>query len=237
MSLPQGCTHDPQTLLERLGSRVLVTDFDGTMTAVDFFDVVLAHVPTDTMPDYWGQCVAGELTHVAALNGIFQHAPRDRATLAGWLPETQLDPATSAAIATLKSHGWSVLVVSAGSVWYIEKILSAVIEEIDIIANPGGYEEETGLWMGWPPSELPWHHAHFGVDKAEILRWLIVAGKSVAFAGDGRPDLTAARVPGVRSIFAKSWLADQLEAEHIPFTPFQHWSEIAGHLAAVRQTR
>jgi len=228
MSSPQGCTHDPQTLLNRLGSRVLVTDFDGTMTAVDFFDVVLNHVPTDTMPDYWGQCVAGELTHVAALNGIFQHAPRNLATLSAWLPETRLDSRTPAAIAALKSHGWSVLVVSAGSLWYIEQILSTVIDEIEIIANPGGYADDSGLWMGWPAADMPWYHAHFGIDKAQILRWLMAAGKTVAFAGDGRPDLAAARVSGVQSLFAKSWLAEQLASEHIPFTSFEHWPGIAG---------
>lgn len=237
MSLLQGCTHDPETLLSRLGEKVLVTDFDGTMTAVDFFDVVLNHVPTETMPNYWGQCVAGELTHVAALNGIFQHAPRDLTTLAHWIPETQLDPETPHAINTLKSHGWSVLVVSAGSIWYIEQILSAVIDDIEIIANPGGYDAETGLWMGWPPSELPWYHAHFGIDKARILRWLMDTGKTVAFAGDGRPDLAAACVDGVAQNFAKSWLASQLSEAHLSYIPFERWSEIARHLAATDRTR
>lgn len=237
MTSTQGCTRDPDSMLQRLSDRVLVTDFDGTMTAVDFFDVVLNHVPTETMPDYWGQCVAGELTHVAALNGIFQHAPRDLTTLTDWLPETQLDPATPAAIRELQSQGWSVLVVSAGSLWYIEQILSVVQDQVDIIANPGGYVIDTGLWMGWPPDDLPWYHAHFGIDKAQILRWLMAAGKTVAFAGDGRPDLTAARVDGIATIFAKSWLAAQLSEANLAYVPFENWSEIARHLAVTSGTR
>jgi 2-hydroxy-3-keto-5-methylthiopentenyl-1-phosphate phosphatase len=220
------------TALDDLGSKVFVTDFDGTLTAVDFFDVVLEHVPTDTMPDYWGDCVAGRLTHVAALNGIFQHAPRDLATIEGWLPETRLDPQTPQGLRALRAAGWDIVVVSAGSEWYIHRILADVRDLVHIIANPGGFSEEQGLWMTWPDRDLPWHDPHFGVDKAKIVRQLLDAGKTVAFAGDGRPDLAAIRQPPAPLRFARGWLSDTLTAEGLDHHPFERWSEIPPVLLA-----
>jgi 2-hydroxy-3-keto-5-methylthiopentenyl-1-phosphate phosphatase len=218
-------------LLSFATSRVLVTDFDGTMTGVDFFDVVLEHVPVDSMPDYWGRCVAGELTHVEALDSIFQHASRDPAVLATWLPQTKLDPLTPTAVAKLRAAGWSVLVVSAGSQWYIEQILADLGDTVAIIANPGGLRD-TGLWMGWPAAESPWYSPHFGVDKARIIQLLRANGRQVAFAGDGRPDLAAMPFVPPEGRFAKAWLAEQLTESGQAFRLFQHWSEIADHLLA-----
>jgi len=218
-----------------LGSRVLVTDFDGTMTAVDFFDVILDVVPTETMPDYWGECVAGRLTHVEALHGIFQHAPRDPAVIEALLPKTKLDPRTAEAVGQLREHGWDVIVVSAGSQWYIDRILAPIANQVRIIANPGDFSPATGLSMTWPPRDVPWYSAHFGVDKAAIIRTLQARGvQHIAFAGDGRPDLAAARLVDAEHLFAKSWLAEMLTAEGRGYRPFEDWSEIAQSLQATR---
>ncbi len=224
-----------EELLTALGERVFVTDFDGTMTGVDFFDVVLNHVAPGSMDSYWERCIAGELTHVAALNGIFQSAPRNVAELRTWLPETQLDPATPQAIQLLRQAGWDVLVVSAGCAWYIEEILAPVSEQVHIIANPGDVTLETGLWMGWPPADSPWYSAHFGVDKGRLVQLLTQAGKTVAFAGDGRPDLAASREVSAELRFAKSWLADQLTQQGLAFRSFGDWSEIASALVGGEQ--
>jgi 2-hydroxy-3-keto-5-methylthiopentenyl-1-phosphate phosphatase len=225
-----------EALLATLGERVFVTDFDGTMTRVDFFDVVLNHVAPGSMDQYWERCIAGELTHVAALNGIFQNAPRDVAELRTWLPETKLDPATPRAIRNLRHAGWDVLVVSAGCEWYIEEILAPVRDQVHVIANPGDVSPELGLWMGWPPADSPWYSAHFGVDKGRLVQLLAQAGKTVAFAGDGRPDLAASREVAAERRFAKSWLADQLTQQGLTFRSFGDWSEIASALTGENQS-
>lgn len=220
-------------VLSGLQSNVLVTDFDGTMTAVDFFDVILEVVPTDTMPDYWGECVAGRLTHVEALHGIFQHAPRDLLVLEKLLPKTQLDSRTSESVRQLRQRGWDVVVVSAGSQWYIERILAPIAKDVRIIANPGNYTPETGLSMTWPPRDVPWYSQHFGIDKAAIIRELQSRGtKRLAFAGDGRPDVAAARIVTANNLFARSWLADVLTDEGLGFRRFEKWSDITDALLA-----
>jgi len=185
------------------------------------------------MPDYWGECVAGRLSHVEALHGIFQHAPRDPAVIESLLPRTKLDPRTPDAVRQLRENGWEVIVVSAGSQWYIDRILAPVAGEVRIIANPGEFSPDSGLSMTWPARELPWYSAHFGVDKAAIIRVLQERGiQQIAFAGDGRPDLAAARLVTPENLFARTWLAEMLTAEGIGYRPFEHWSEIADALLA-----
>lgn len=222
-------TADP---LARLGDKVFVTDFDGTMTAVDFYDLVLRHVPDAETPDCWADCDAGRATHVATLHGIFQRAPRDEAFLRSWLPEAELDPATPAAVGQLRAAGWDIVVVSAGSEWYIRQLLAPVAQDVHVIANPGGYSDDEGLWMDWPPADVPWYCRHFGVDKGKIVQHLQDRGATVAFAGDGRPDRSAiTRVPAELR-FAKGWLAEMLTASGMAFQPFAVWSDIAPRLVA-----
>ncbi|HUQ69338.1 MAG TPA: HAD-IB family phosphatase [Planctomycetaceae bacterium] len=222
-------TADP---LAGLGPKVFVTDFDGTMTGVDFYELVLHHVPNIEKPDYWAECVAGRLTHVAALHGIFQQAPRDLAELTRWLPEAKLDPLTTQAVRQLRAAGWDIVVVSAGSEWYIRQLLDEVRDDVRIIANPGGYSDERGLWMGWPPIDALWHCPHFGVDKSKIVQHLIDRGATVAFAGDGRPDLSAIRRVAAPHRFARGWLSEVLATEGLDHQVFATWSDIAPRLTA-----
>lgn len=220
--------------LDGIGPRVLVTDFDGTMTRVDFFDVVLQTASPGSIPDYWGRCVAGELTHVAALDAIFRHGPRTLAGLEALLPLADLDPATPQAVRQLRNAGWDIVVISAGCDWYIRRILADVLEQVRLIANPGGFAPDTGLTMGWPERTAPWYSAHFGVDKRAVVQLLVERGSTVAFAGDGRPDLAAIRQVLPRGRFARGWLAETLAAEGLEFRRFDRWSEIATALTTAR---
>lgn len=213
--------------LDGLGSRVFVTDFDGTMTRVDFYEVLMS-AAEGTMPDAWAECVAGRMTHVVALNAIFQHASHDPAVLRSLLPKAQLDPRTPAAVERWVRAGWDVVVVSAGATWYIEELLAPVLSLVRIIANPSTCTAETGLTMGWPPQESPWYSAHFGVDKGNLIRALQTdPTRQVYFAGDGRPDITAARLVTDEGRFARGWLAETLAAEGLTSRPFDGWADIA----------
>ena len=52
-------------------SKVLVSDFDGTMTQYDFYKLAIEFLlPADT-PDYWVEYRAGTITHFEALRRYF----------------------------------------------------------------------------------------------------------------------------------------------------------------------
>jgi len=210
-------------------ARLLISDFDGTMTRRDFYQLVTQQFLPPDLPDYWKQYQSGERTHFSALQAIFGslRVPRDEMIAA--VRQMEFDPGIPEAVARLQSAGWDVQIVSAGCRWYIDKLLGPLAESLTIYANPGDYSEERGLVMRMPASDS-FPSKSLGVDKGAVVRHHLTLGKTVAFAGDGRPDLEAARQVPDRLRFARGDLAGELRSEGLPFQPFERWSEIAESL-------
>ena len=68
---------------------------------------------------------------------------------------------------------------------------------------------------------------HGGIDKPVVVRAAQRSGRRVAFAGDGYPDLSAARVVSPDLRFATASLALALERDGLPFRRFERWAEVA----------
>ncbi|HYH65190.1 MAG TPA: HAD-IB family phosphatase [Urbifossiella sp.] len=205
-------------------TRVLVSDFDGTMTRHDFYKLALdGLLPPDTL-DQWAGYRAGEITHFEALRRYFAAIRAPEAEVLAVVDRMELDPGLNAAVAALGAAGWRVVVTSAGCDWYIRRLLAAAGVEVEVHANPGRFE--AGLLMEKPVGS-PYRCENLGVDKARVVRDHLAAGRAVAFAGDGFPDAEAARlVPGEQR-FARADLADVLTREGLAFHPFDAWSDVA----------
>lgn len=204
---------------------VLVSDFDGTMTRHDFYGLAIEKLlPADT-PDYWAEYRNGSMTHFEALRRYFAAINKSEDEVLAVVRQMELDPALGPAVAALRRAGWKVVVTSAGCEWYIRRLLSAAGVDVEVYANPGRFEAGRGLVMEVPLGS-PWLSAALGVDKTAIVRELVAAGRKVAFAGDGFPDVEPARlVPGNRR-FARADLADVLGQEGLAFHRFDAWSDI-----------
>src|SRR4051795_9430554 len=100
----------------------LVSDFDGTITRNDFYSLIAERYMPGGSPDYFEQYRRGKMLHIEAMQGVFQHAPDDAAALEMLMRDTEPDPALGSAFDRLHKAGWEVIIVSAGSSWYIEKI-------------------------------------------------------------------------------------------------------------------
>jgi len=211
------------------GRGVLVTDFDGTLTAVDFFELVRQRWPLD--PDPWEDCLAGRLPHIIAIAQVFAAARGPESGLLDLIDNLGIDPAAGAAFRDLQAAGWRVVVASAGCDWYIRKVLERLGVEAEVYANPGRYDEARGLLME-PPHGSPFQHPRFGLDKSAVLKHCAASGLPVAFAGDGTPDLAPALLVPPHLRFAKAWLAETLAARGEGFRPFTRWPEIAHALLA-----
>ena len=70
-----------------------------------------------------------------------------------------------------------------------------------------------------------------GVDKSAVVRHALQVAETVAFAGDGPPDVQPALLvlPDLR--FARGVLAEALRDRGETFRTFSRWSEIARKLA------
>jgi 2-hydroxy-3-keto-5-methylthiopentenyl-1-phosphate phosphatase len=138
----------------------------------------------------------------------------------------ELDPQARQTLDRLHAAGWSVVVTSAGCDWYIKILLERAGLDLPVFANPGRFEEGRGLIMELPRGG-PFFSPTLGIDKAEVVRQGLAEGRPVAFAGDGFPDLAAARLVPDLYRFACADLATALGAEDLPFRTFDRWSDIA----------
>ena len=209
--------------------RILVSDFDGTMTQFDFFDLARRDLPSAADHDFWQDYVDGKITHFEALAGIFAAIRTDGPTIADLVDRMELDPNLGAAIARLRAGGWDIIVASAGCDWYIRRLLEKADVQLEVHANPGVFAPETGLVLSLPVGS-PYFKRETGIDKSAIVRAALARDPRAAFAGDGRPDLAPSNLVVPAHRFARGWLAHHLEKCGEEFTPFEPWSQIADHL-------
>jgi 2,3-diketo-5-methylthio-1-phosphopentane phosphatase len=207
----------------------LVTDFDGTLTEQDFYELVRSQVLPKDVPDYWKDYFAGSTTHFEALAAYFAAIRSDEDTLLRLADSMGLDEGLSESVALLERHGWGVTVASAGCRWYIDYLLKQAGVILEVYSNPGEFRGDEGLIMKRDRSS-PFYSESVGVDKAAIVRDALARFDCVAYAGDGKPDLESALLVEPRYRFARGWLARHLEKEGIAFRGFGRWSEVAGML-------
>lgn len=210
-------------------SRVLVSDFDGTMTDRDFYSLVVERLLPPDMPDYWVDYRSRKLTHFEALQKYFAAIRKDEASVLKLVDQMGLDPGLKESVTRLAESGWKVVIASAGCRWYIDKLLAAANIEPEIHANPGRFVPGRGLLMELPIDSPFFGHSH-GIRKAAVVEHFLQAGYVVAFAGDGFPDVDAAKLVPADLRFARRDLADVLRSEGEAFTAYRTWSDIAERL-------
>lgn len=215
-----------------MNKSALVSDFDGTITEVDFYALIAQRHMQNGDPDYFGQYREGRLSHVQAMQSYFQHAPSDPDAPEKLLRDTRPDPDLRAACDGLERGGWDLIIVSAGSSWYIERILSRLGIHATVHSNPGEIVPGGGLQLT-PAFSSPFFSEDVGVDKEAVVRDALKNYSQVAFAGDGPPDLAPALLVAPMFRFARGHLANALSARGEGYRSFTRWAEIAASLARV----
>lgn len=211
--------------------KIFISDYDGTITSKDFFLLLAERYLPATTPDYFAQYREGRISHFEAMAAYFALAPTDEKQLDELLTASQPDPDLGASAALLRRAGWNLWVVSAGSSWYVERVLSRAGVAATVYSNPGHLENGRGLVLEKPDPSSPYHSASEGVDKSAVVRHALRVADSVAFAGDGPPDLQPALLVRPELRFARGFLAEALGARGEDFRPFSRWSEIVRELA------
>jgi 2-hydroxy-3-keto-5-methylthiopentenyl-1-phosphate phosphatase len=205
---------------------VFVSDFDGTMTLHDFYQLAIAALVPPGTPDYWAEYRAGAMTHFEALRSYFAAIRASEEEVLAVVARMELDPGLSQAVESLRRAGWRVVIASAGCAWYIQRLLANAGVKLEVFANPGRFEPGQGLIMEMPARSAHWSPT-LGVDKMGLVRAHLATGARVAFAGDGYPDVDSARLVAPELRFARGDLAAVLRREGLAFHPFDQWTEIA----------
>ncbi len=207
--------------------KTLITDFDGTITERDFFAVLAErYIPGDA-PDYFAEWRAGRMSHFEAMAAYFAYAPDDEAQMDAVLADCGVDPGLKQAYEKLTAAGWEVLVVSAGSAWYIERLLGRAGVAPKVYANSGRLEKGRGLVIAKLPADSPFYSEDVGVDKSAVVQDALGRSEEVAFAGDGPPDVLPAMLVSAERRFARGYLAEELNRRDERYHGYRRWSEIA----------
>jgi 2-hydroxy-3-keto-5-methylthiopentenyl-1-phosphate phosphatase len=204
-----------------MNNYVLVSDFDGTITETDFYLLVAERYMGPDAMKIWDTYRAGEISHFDAMQAFFSHAPDDPAALDRLLQDVTPDPNFRQAVQQLEDRDWGLIIVSAGSSWYIDRILTRTGVHAVVHSNPGRIVPGRGLLMD-----------DAGIDKSAIVKNALARYERVAFAGDGPPDVAPSRLVRSELRFARGFLAAELSRLGEPFRVYERWSEIVDWLIA-----
>ena len=207
----------------------LITDFDGTLSQHDFFRLVVERLLPPDVPDYWQDYRSGRLTHFEAMRLYYASIRASEAETLRLVDSMILQPNLAEWVERLNQAGWQVIVASAGCAWYIQYLFDQQQVNLEVHANPGRFVAGQGLLMELPIGS-PYFSPTHGIDKAAIVRTAQAGGRRVAFAGDGFPDIAAARLVPPDLRFATASLAEALDEEGLPYRRFDHWAEVAQEL-------
>lgn len=208
---------------------VLISDFDGTITEHDFYQLLVErYIPRDA-PNYLELYRQGKMSHFEAMAKYFSWAPTDEASLRQLLSDTRPDPRMAESVAKLKAAGWELVIVSAGSSWYIDRILGGVGVSVTVHANPGRVVARRGLVID-RPYDSPFYNEETGISKRDVVLDAVRRGAKVYYAGDGSPDIDSAMLVRPNRRFARGYLAEYLSRRREGFNEFERWSEIVDEL-------
>ncbi len=166
----------------------IFVDFDGTITDLDTFDVLVRHFGA---PGVWDESErdlsAGRITIREALQRQAACVRADYETVATLLARTtRIDPGFVPFVAARRACGDEVTVVSSGIEPLIRERLRALgLNDVPVIAN--GIDVDPAGWTMLFRDDVP-----NGTDKAAHVRAATQAGKRTIFIGDGRSDYDAA---------------------------------------------
>ncbi len=209
-------------------ARTFVTDFDGTLTRLDFYNLFLEQLYPADAPDQWAAFSSGKITHFECLRNIYAYVPLGEAGLIRFLEQIELPKNFPLLLAQLNAKGWNVVIASAGSIWYIQRLLAREGVSLPVHTN-GGRIVDDRLIMELP-TDSPFYHPHAGIDKAAVVKSFLDQGHEVAFAGDGITDIPPALLVPPQFRFATGYLAQRLREHGETFHQFNSWSEIVTHL-------
>jgi 2-hydroxy-3-keto-5-methylthiopentenyl-1-phosphate phosphatase len=214
-----------------MSRRVLFTDFDGTVTDIEFYEFAMTRLDSALSEDPLAERAAGRLSVFEVQRKIFGAIRMAEEEVIALLPELQPDPCLAEDFDRLATAGWELHVVSAGSSWYIERLFEAidVRAPVSIHANPGRFIAGRGLVLSLPEDERV-VDSDAGIDKAEVMRIHAEGAGCIAFAGNSHVDLTGARLATDGYCFARPPLDQLLINEGRSFHLVERFHDIANAL-------
>lgn len=197
---------------------LFITDFDGTVTAQDFFiQIAYRYKPKSVF-------VKKQKRGFELLSEVFSDLNLTKEELLDEIAHVALDFNFFDFVKYVKSIGGEVLVLSAGAKYYVENRLKMeqLNEDVQIIANESCYENG-GIKLFKRKDDF-FYDETFGINKLKIVEHYRKKFEILAYAGDSYVDFDGCRLCDFR--FAKGNLAKILDLFYIKHSKFVNFAEI-----------
>ncbi len=187
---------------------LFVSDFDGTMSQKDFYQLFSETNLKNLHEDLLAQYKRKEITSFGYLERLLAELNHTEQELRDAINSLPVDPMVKTVFDFVRDNGGDCAVVSAGADYYIRPIMNRVgLENIPLYANRGEFIDG-GIRMT-PPENPAYYSPLYGIDKELVMKDLVNEYETVMFAGDGTADFKPARLASIR--FAKDVLAFRLK--------------------------
>jgi 2-hydroxy-3-keto-5-methylthiopentenyl-1-phosphate phosphatase len=209
-------------------SRVLVVDFDGTVTETDLLDTIASRFGD---PDVYQQVEdglhEGRMPLREVITREFEPVRMPLEEVVRWeLANVRIRPGFRRLVALARERGWRVVIVSSGFHELIEPILER--EGVDVELHANRVEPRSDGWR------VVWQYEDACESCGESCKRSIVrrfAGDDeIVYIGDGYSDRCAAEASD--RVFATRGLARYLDERGVAYERFHDFHEIAARLAA-----
>lgn len=202
---------------------VFVSDFDGTLTGNDFYKIISETYLKEKYPPLFKAWKRGEMKDREYLSYVFNNISRTEEEIYQDIINIPLDPNAKAFISKVQSAGGDFIIVSAGTSYYVEKVLKYHdIQGVKVFSNKGVFKDN-GIYFDLNEKD-EYYSDRYGIDKLLVVEQIKKQYKKVFFAGDSGPDVKPASISDF--VFAKGELIHLLKEENIDFVEFKDFSEL-----------
>lgn len=207
-------------------SRVLVVDFDGTVTETDLLDTIASRFgDPEVYQEVDDGLDEGRMPLREVITREFQPVRMPLEDVVRWELETvRIRPGFRELVELARERGWRVVIVSSGFHELIEPILEH--EGVDVELHANRVDPDPAGWrVQWQYDEDC--QACGESCKRSVVREL--AGEDeIVYVGDGYSDRCAAEASD--RVFAIRGLARYLEERGVPFERFDDFHQVARSL-------
>ena len=200
-----------------------ISDFDGTLTKKDFYKILSDAYIKEDLSSLIKSWKDGKIKDREYLSYVFNNVKRSEAEILEDILNIPFDPFAKDFIKQVKAAGGDFIIISAGTSYYIDKILEKHnIQGVDVYSNKGMFKDN-GIYFDLDENS-EFYSDLYGIDKLIVVQKLKANYKKVFYAGDSGPDLKPALVSDV--VFAKGELRELLKKEKKQFIEFENFSEV-----------
>lgn len=216
------------------GPVALISDFDGTISVDDFFWYAINEYLEDDDLKPWNDYIDGKITHVQALTKIFGKIRAEQSHFDNFIDEFPIEPKFVDTLKFCNEKGIEFFIVSAGADYYINRIMKRIAPDAKytVVTNKSVYNKEFGLKFILHDKDYEYYDEKVGVTKPGVVQDFKDRGYFCIFAGDGRPDLPAAKLADV--VFARKTLLDLCKRDNISTEKFDTYEDIYNFVKNLR---